>query len=96
MTTYVVTITRSNQSQTNIRLISIHHTPPPPFDVTLLYSGMPRTSNLLKISSDVESHFRNGFFSTLHTDLKVESNFMTLVTKLHNNALVAATGSSDA
>ena len=31
--------------------------------------------NLLKISSDIESYFRNGFSRTLHTDLKVGSNF---------------------
>ena len=31
--------------------------------------------NLLKISSDIENDFRNGFFGTLHTDLKVKSNF---------------------
>ena len=29
----------------------------------------------LKISSDIESDFRNGIFITLHADLKVESNF---------------------
>ena len=46
-----------------------------PFDVTLWDSGVPRMPNLLKISSDIESDFRYGFFSTLHTDLKVESNF---------------------
>ena len=46
-----------------------------PFDVTLWYSSVPRTPNLLKISLDIESDFRNGFFSTLHTDFKVESNF---------------------
>ena len=31
--------------------------------------------NLLKISLDIESDFRNFFFRTLHIDLKVESNF---------------------
>ena len=30
--------------------------------------------NLLKISLDIRSDFRNGFFGTLHIDLKVESN----------------------
>ena len=34
-----------------------------PFDVTLWHSGEPRTPNLLKISSDIESDFRNGFFA---------------------------------
>ena len=43
-----------------------------PFDITLWYSGVP---SLLKTSSDIERYFRNGFFSTLHTDLKVESHF---------------------
>ena len=42
---------------------------------SLWYSAVPQMPNLLQISSDVESDFRNGFFSTLHTDLKVESNF---------------------
>ena len=46
-----------------------------PFDVTLWYSGVPRTQNLLKILSDIESDFRNSLFSTLYTDLNVESNF---------------------
>ena len=46
-----------------------------PFDVTLWYSGVPRTLNFLKISSDIECDFRHGFFSTLHTDFRVESNF---------------------
>ena len=46
-----------------------------PFDVTLWYSGVPQTPNLLKVSSDIESDFRNGFFNTLHIDLKVELNF---------------------
>ena len=42
------------------------------FDVvTLWYSSVPRTPNLLKISLDIESEF----FSTLQIDLKVESNF---------------------
>ena len=31
--------------------------------------------NLLKISSDIKSDFRNGFSDTLHADLTVESNF---------------------
>ena len=31
--------------------------------------------NLFKISLDIESDFRNGFFGTLHLDLKVESHF---------------------
>ena len=39
------------------------------------YSGVPRMSSLLKISLDIESDFRNGFFRTLHIDLEVESNF---------------------
>ena len=34
-----------------------------------------RMPNLLKISLDFESDFRNGFFGTLHIDLKVELNF---------------------
>ena len=34
-----------------------------------------KRQNLLKISSDIESDFRNYFLSTLHTDLKVESDF---------------------
>ena len=45
------------------------------FDVTLWYTGVPRTPNLLKISSDIESELKNGFCSTLHIDLKVELNF---------------------
>ena len=45
------------------------------FDDTLWYSCVPQMPNLIKISLDIESDFRNGFFSTLHTDLKVESNF---------------------
>ena len=46
-----------------------------PFDVTLWYSCVPPTPNLLKISLDTKSDFRNGFFSTLHTYLKIEPNF---------------------
>ena len=46
-----------------------------PFDVTLWYSGVPHTPNLLKISSDIESGFRNGFSGILDTDFKFESNF---------------------
>ena len=46
-----------------------------------------RTPNLLKISSDIESDFRNSFFGTLHTDLKVELNFydhcLQSCTKMH-------------
>ena len=34
------------------------------------YPLIPRTPNLLKISLDIESDFRNGFVSTLHTDFK--------------------------
>ena len=45
------------------------------FDVTPWYSGVPQMPNLLKISSDIERDFINGFFGTLHTDLKVETNF---------------------
>ena len=40
-----------------------------PFNIILWYSGVPRTPNLLKISSDIKSDCRNGFFSTLHTDM---------------------------
>ena len=47
----------------------------PLFSNSLCYSGVSWMSNLLKISSDIESDFRNGFFSTLHIDLKDESNF---------------------
>ena len=53
-----------------------------PFDVTLCYPGVPRTPNLLKISSDIESNIRNGLFSTLRTDLKVEWTSMTIISKL--------------
>ena len=44
-------------------------------------------TKLAKISSHIESDFQNGFFSTLHTYLKV---------KLHENAFDAASGSRDA
>ena len=55
-----------------------------PFDVPLWISGVPRTTNLLTVSLDIESDCRNGFFSTLHTDLKVESNFYydTIISKI--------------
>ena len=42
---------------------------------TLWDAGVPRTPNLLEISSDFENDFRNGFFGTLHKDLNIESNF---------------------
>ena len=52
-----------------------------PFDVTF-DNQVPRTPNLPKISSGIESDIRNGFFSTLHTALKVNQVFMTIINKV--------------
>ena len=54
----------------------------PHFSQTLwYYSNVPQMSNLLKISWYMEKDFRNGFFNTLHIDLKVESNFLDQLKK---------------
>ena len=65
-----------------------------PFDVTLWYSGVPRTPNLLKISSKIEIDFRNWFFIEHRFESWIEF-LWPLLAKLHENAVDAVTGSSD-
>ena len=65
------------------------------FDVTLWYSGVPRTPNFLKISSDVEIDFRNDFFSTLRTGLMLNRISMTIINKVGQMAIPVARQSQD-
>ena len=68
-----------------------------PFDVTLWYLGVPQMPNLLKISSDIESDFRNGFFNTIAHRFENWIEFIwPLLAKLYENAFYAAIGSRDA
>ena len=68
-----------------------------PFDDILWYSGVPRMPNLLKISSDIESDFRNGFFRHIAHRFESWMEFLwPLLAKLHENAFDATAGSSDA
>ena len=53
-----------------------------PFDVTLWYSDVPRTLNLLKISSDIERDFRNGFFAHCTQVWKFNRISMTIISKV--------------
>ena len=67
-----------------------------PFVVTLWYSGVPQTPNLLKISSDIESDFRKKIQHIAHRFEGWIEFLWPLLTKLQENAFVAATGSIDA
>ena len=68
-----------------------------PFDVSLWYSGVPRSPNLLKISSDIESNFRNGFFRHIAHRFESWINCLwPLLAKLHKNAFDAVARSSNA
>ena len=64
----------------------------------LWYSGVPRTANLLKISSDIENYFREKWLFR-HTAHRFESwiEFLwLLLTNLHENAFDTAAGSRNA
>ena len=53
-----------------------------PFDVTVWYSDVPRTPNLLKISSDIESDFRKGFSAHYTQIWKLNRISMTIIYKV--------------
>ena len=52
------------------------------FDVNLWYSGVPRTPNLLKISSDIESGFRMAFSAHCTLIWKLNQISMTIINKV--------------